>query len=128
MKWLDPMPIDCPVCGGRFPVPAADLRSLRAACPGCGASLAPAGERMLAEEDRICRQIDLLLVAIDLEEHAGLVLTDAELDAARSLGELAGAVAGRLHPAADREARAAELVTEAARRAAPRLLAEAGRL
>src|SRR5262245_24144959 len=108
MKWLDPMPTTCPACGRRFPIRVADLRSLRAACPGCGASLAAAGERMLAEEDRIGQQIDLLLVAIDLEEHAGVVLADGEVDAARSLVDLVRAVTGRLRPAADAEARATE--------------------
>ncbi len=81
---------------------------------------------MLAEEGRVRRQIDLILVAIDLEERAGLILTEAEVDAAQSLGDLAGAVAGRLHPAPDRDGRATELVIEAARRVAPRMLDEAG--
>jgi hypothetical protein len=125
MKWLDPMPTACPACGRRSRVPVAALRSLRATCPRCGASLAAAGQRMLAEETRVGRQIDLVLVAIDLEEHAGLVLTDGEVDAARSLEDLVRAVAGRLPPATDREARATELVAEAARRVAPRLLGEA---
>ena len=125
MKWLDPMPTDCPECGGRFPVPVAALRSLRATCPSCGVSLAMAGERMLAEEGRIGLQIDLLLVAIDLEEHAGLILTDAEVEAAQSLAGMSGAVARRLDPAPDREARATALVAESARRVAPRLLGDA---
>ena len=124
MKWLDPSPTDCPACGGRFPVPVAALRSLRATCPSCGASLAVAGERMLTEEARIGRQFDLLLVAIDLEEHAGLILTDAEVEAAQSLAGLTGAVARRLDPAPDQEARATALVAEAARRVAPRLLGD----
>ena len=82
MKWLDPMPIDCPGCGGRFPVPVAALRSLQATCPSCGASLTANGERMLAEESRIARQVDLILVAIDLEDQTGINLTDAELEGA----------------------------------------------
>src|SRR5262249_43515582 len=86
------------------------------------ASLTAAGERMLAEEDRIGQKIDLLLVALDLEEHAGLVLTEGEVDAARSLEDLVRAAAGPLHPAADCEAGGAELVGEAVRRAAPRVL------
>jgi hypothetical protein len=80
---------------------------------------------MLAGEARIGRQIDLLLVAIDLEEHAGLILTDAEVEAAQSLAGLSGAVARRLDPAPDQDARAAALVAEAARRVAPRLLGDA---
>ena len=116
MKWLDPMPTGCPSCGGRFPVPVAALRSLRAACPGCGASLAATGERMLAEEARFRREVDLFFVALELNEQAGLSLPDSELDAMRSLDDLARAVANHLPPAADREARAAELVAEAARR------------
>src|SRR5579872_896792 len=59
MRWLDPMPTDCPACGGQFPVPVAELRSLRAACPGCGGSLAATGERMIAEEARIGGEVDL---------------------------------------------------------------------
>lgn len=77
---------------------------------------------MLAEEARIDRQMELILVAIDLKEHAGLVLTENEVDAARSLEDLARAVAGQLPSTTDREARATELVAAAARRAAPRLL------
>jgi hypothetical protein len=64
MKWLDPMPTVCPVCADRYPIPVAALRSLRAVCPGCGASLAALGERMLAEEARLSRQVDMLLVAL----------------------------------------------------------------
>ena len=61
MKWRDPMPTNCPACGGKFPISVAALRSLRAACPGCGASLAAAGERMLAEEDRVHREAGRLI-------------------------------------------------------------------
>jgi hypothetical protein len=127
MKWLDPMPTDCPACGGRFPIPVAALRSLQAACPTCGASLAAVGERMLAEEARFRREVDPFLVAFDLDEEAGLGIPDSELDSVRSLDDLARAVACRLPPAADREARAAELVAEAARRSGRAyLLGEAG--
>jgi hypothetical protein len=65
MKWLDPMPANCPACGGRSPVPVAALRSLRATCPDCGASLAPVGERMLAEEARVHREVERLLAKIE---------------------------------------------------------------
>jgi hypothetical protein len=123
MQWLDPMPTNCPACGGQFPIPVAALLSLRAACPGCGASLAKAGEEMLAHEARIHRSYNLLLVACELDRD-GVALSDGELEAAHSLGDLARAVADHLHPVADREARAAELVTEAARRVAPELLSE----
>ncbi len=68
MKWLDPMPIDCLACGGRFPVPVLALRSLQATCPGCGSSLAQVGERMLAEEARVHRQVERLLAEIESEE------------------------------------------------------------
>jgi hypothetical protein len=125
MKWLDPMPTDCLACGGRFPVPVTVLLSLRATCPSCGASLAVVGERMLTEEARIGGQVDLLLVAIDLEEHTGLVLTDAEVETAQSLAGLSSAVARLLDPAPDNDARATALVTESARRVAPRLLGDA---
>jgi hypothetical protein len=108
-------------------VPVAALRSLRATCPGCGAWLAAAGERMLAEEARVGRQVDLIAVAFELDEQTGLVILDSsEFDAAGSLSDLVRVVAGRLPPSADREARAAELVVETARRVAPRLLSEAG--
>ena len=116
VMWLDPMPTDCPSCGGRFPIPVAALRSLRAACPGCCASLSATGERMLAQEARFRREVDPFLVAFDLSEQTDLGIPDSELDAVRSLDDLARAVASRLPPAADREARAAELVAEAARR------------
>ena len=131
---LDPCPIDCPACGGRFPIRAAALRSLRATCPGCGASLAAVGERMLAESARMCQQIDLFWVAFDLHERLGSIILDEPLGATiaddeggagLSLDGLVRAVAGLLLPAADAETRAAELVGEAARRVAPRLLSEA---
>jgi hypothetical protein len=124
MKWLDPMPTDCPACGGRSPVPVAELRSLRATCPGCGASLAAAGERMLAEEVRIGGEVDLFLVGNELRKQFDL--QDDVLLGSRSLEELARAVAVHLDPAGDREARATELVAQTARRVAPLLLSEAG--
>jgi hypothetical protein len=124
MRWLDPMPTDCPACGGRFPIPVAELRSLRAACPGCGASLAASGERMIAEEARIGGEVDLFQVGYELSERYGL--PDDVLLGSRTLGDLAHAVAGRLDQAADREARATEIVAEAARRIAPLLLSETG--
>jgi hypothetical protein len=127
MKWLDPMPTDCPACGSRFPVPVAELRSLRAACPGCGASFAATGERILAEEARFHREVDPFLVAFDLDERAGLGIPDDELDATKSLNDLVRTVTSRLPPAADRELQAAELVAGAARQSGcGYLLAEAG--
>ena len=124
MKWLDPMPTNCPACGGRFRIPVADLRSLRAACPGCGASLAAAGEWMLAEEARFGGEIDLFVVGYELSEQYGLA--DDDLFAARSLSDLARSVAERLDPAADRQERAAEVVADTARRVAPLLLSPTG--
>jgi hypothetical protein len=79
---------------------------------------------MLAEEARIGGEVDLFQVGYELSERFGL--PDDEFLAAGSLGELAHAVAGRLDPAADREARATEIVAEAARRIAPLLLSETG--
>jgi len=79
---------------------------------------------MLREEARIGQKVDLLLVAIDLEEHAGMILSDAEVEAAQSLAGMCNVVAQHLDPAPDREAKAATLVTEAARRVAPRLLGD----
>ncbi|WP_020474763.1 hypothetical protein [Zavarzinella formosa] len=116
MKWADPMTIICPACDGRFPISVAALRSLRAACPGCGASLTAKGEWMLAEEARFRREIAPIVVAFELEEEAGRVIPDNELDAARSLDDLARVVAVNLPPMAGRETRAAELVAAAARR------------
>ena len=116
MKWSDPATIHCPECGGDFPVRVAALRSLRAACPGCDASLAAIGKSMLAEEARFRREVDPLLVAFNLEQQASLGISDSELDAIQSLDDLARAIVGRLSPTADREARAAELVADAARR------------
>jgi hypothetical protein len=127
MKWCDPMPTACPSCGGRFPVPVVALRSLQAACPGCGASLSATGEWMLAEEARFRREVDPFLVALELNEQVPWVIPDSQLDAMRSLDDLARAVIGRLPPAADRQVRAAELVAEAARRSGRAyLLGEAG--
>ena len=126
MKWCDPMPTHCPACGGRFPVAVAALRSLRAACPGCGASLAAVAERMLAEfaldQARFRREIGPFLVGFDLEEEAGLGIPDSELDAVQSLNDLVRVVVAHLPPAVNREARAAELVAEAARRSGCRWL------
>lgn len=120
MKWCDPMPTDCPSCGGHFPIPTAALRSLQAVCPGCGASLAAVAERILAvfaqAQARFEREVGPFLVAFELEEDAGLGIPDSELDATRSLNDLVRSVADRLPPAADRESRAAQLVVEAARR------------
>ncbi len=124
MKWLDPLPTDCPACGGRFLVPVAALRSLRAACPNCGASLAAAGERMLAEEARVGREIDLFNVGYELQEQFGL--PDSVILTAQTLEALARPLADRLGSAVDCEVRAAELVAEIARRVAPLLLIEAG--
>jgi hypothetical protein len=82
---------------------------------------------MLAEEARFRREVDPFLVAFELNEQAGLAIPDSELDAVRTLDDLARAVASRLPPAADRELRAAELVAEAARRSGRAyLLGEAG--
>jgi hypothetical protein len=124
MRWLDPMPTDCPACGGQSPISVVALRSLRAACPRCGASLAAKGERMLAEEARIGGEVELFMVGYELSEQYGL--RDDELVTFRTLGDLARAVAGCLDPAADREARAAEIVAEVAGRVAPLLLREDG--
>lgn len=124
MKWHDPLPTDCHACGGRFPVPVAALRSFRADCPDCGASFAAIGEWMLAEEQRIGREIDRYRVGYELQKQYGLphevILT------AQTLGELALLLVDRLDAAVDREVRAVELVTETARRIAPSLLNEVG--
>ena len=120
IKWVNPMPTNCPACGKRFPIPVASLKSLRATCPGCAASLAAVGEDMLAEEARFRREVGLFEVAFELAEQGAI--TDSEVDAARSLEDLARFVAARLPSAAAREARAAELVSEVARRIAPQLV------
>ena len=114
MKWLDPAPINCSACGGQFLIPVADLRSLQAFCPGCGASHAAIGKSMLAQEARFRREVDPFLVAFNLEEETHLGIPDSELDAIQSLDDLGRAVFGRLSPAADREAKAAEIVANAA--------------
>ena len=125
MKWRDPAPIDCHACGDQSLVAVAALRLLRAACPQCGASFAAVGERMLAEERRIGREISRVGVAFELDEQTGLVvLDDSEFDSGRPLRDVIRIVARLLHPAADREEQAARLVTEAARRVAPTLLGE----
>ena len=124
MRWLDPMPTDCPSCGGQFPISVADLRALRAVCPGCGGSLAAKGERMLAEEARIGGEIDLFNVAYELSEPYDL--QDDVLLGSRTLEDIAHAVAGRLDQSPDRETRATEIVVEVARRLAPLLLSENG--
>lgn len=127
MKYRDPQPTVCSECDRRFSVSVAALRSLRAVCPGCGATLAAIGESMLQEEARIGRQIDLIIVSLALDEQNGWAITDsADRSEELSLDGLIHSVAALLHPAADREARATELVTEVARRVAPRLLSEAG--
>jgi hypothetical protein len=127
MKWLDPMPTDCPACGDRFSIPVDALRSLQAVCPGCGASLAATGESMLSVEARFKREVGPILVGVEVEERTGMRIPDSVFDAEPSLNVLVRAVADRLPPAADREAKAAELVVEAARRSGSSwLLGEAG--
>jgi hypothetical protein len=93
--------------------------SLWAVCPGCGASLASAGEERLRWYAGYRRAVDLFVVGYELQIAAGVDLSDSEVDAARSLGDLTRAVATHLPRAADE---AAELVTEVARRVAPDLL------
>lgn len=121
MKWSPTQKVVCAGCGGSFVVPTPDLLSLQAICPGCGTSLAGAGEEQLKWYAGYCREIDLFFVGYELQQ-AGVDLSDGEVEAAQSLEDLAGAVAGCLPQSADREARAAEIVTDAARRFAPRLL------
>jgi hypothetical protein len=79
---------------------------------------------MLAHEARVRHEVDLVRVGYEL--HLKYGLPDLEIIAARTLGDFALSVAYRLRPAADREARATEIVTETARRVAPALLGEAG--
>ena len=116
MKWMDPMPIDCPACGNQFPIPVEDLRSLSATCPNCGASFKEIGERMLASENQTNQLLDLFLIVKDLEEHDGPVLSNSELDSVNSLEELVCAVANHFPPDLDRMAKAKERVMEAVRR------------
>jgi hypothetical protein len=122
MKWPATIKTVCAACDHRFPIPTADLLSLEAVCPGCGASLASAGEEHLRWSAGYRREIDLFMVGYELQTAAGVELSDSEVFAARSLEDLTCAVAGRLPPAADREARAVELVTQTARQVAPDLL------
>ena len=79
---------------------------------------------MLAEEVRIGGEVDLFLVGYELSEQYDL--PDDVLLGSRTLEDLARAVADRLDQAGDGEARAAEVVTEIARRVAPLLLREDG--
>jgi hypothetical protein len=82
---------------------------------------------MLAEETRFRREVDPIVVAFELTWETGLALPDSELEAARSLDDLARTVAGHLPPGAGREVRAAELVAGAARRSGRAyMLGEAG--
>ena len=128
MKWRDPLPVTCPSCDRGILAGVADLRSLQATCPRCGGSLAANGEWMIAEEARlrpvIDRAVDMCQVIMYVEDHTGLAFPPGD-DAVESLEDLVQVLAGRLDGTGDREARAAELVAEAARRVAPRLLSEA---
>lgn len=81
---------------------------------------------MLAREEEWGRLWDLVGVVADLHEHAGIMLTDDEVEAVKTLADLSAAVARHTAPAPDREARAGALVTEAARRVAPRLVGDGG--
>jgi hypothetical protein len=122
MKWAATAKIECAACGGSFTIPTADLLSLLAVCPGCGASLASAGEERLTRHAEYCHKIDLFNVWYELLTEEGIDLSESEVDAAQSLEDLTRAVASRLPPAEDCEARAAELVTKVAERVAPELL------
>jgi len=123
---MDPAPIKCSECGGTFPVTVAALKSLRAVCAGCAASLAAVGEGMFAEEARIGRQIDLFHVALELDERNGWNVLDTHDESEWTLEGLARSVVGFLPPTAGGIAAATELVAETARRVAPRLLSEVG--
>jgi hypothetical protein len=76
---------------------------------------------MRATAAKIGGLIDLANVAMELEDLAGLALTDRELAPVQSLEDLIRLVASRLHPVPESEARAAELVARAAQRVAPHL-------
>jgi hypothetical protein len=99
--------------------------SLRAVCPGCGASLASAGKERLTWYAGYCREINLFFVGYELQTVEGIDLSDSEVETAQSLEDLTRAVANRLPPGPDREARAVELVTKVARRVDSDLLSAA---
>src|SRR5262249_45097524 len=115
MRFLDPLPTTCVGCSAKSPQRVADLLSLRARCPACGASLGEVGRRMRALLDEAGTVFSLVEIALGLEDGQGVTISNAELEGVTTLRQLAAAVQRHLPPGPESEQRSVELVTAAAR-------------
>jgi len=76
MRFIDPMPYNCPACGVDAVLPVRELLSLSAHCPACGAALDEIGlgmRRLVDDNISFFHGVDIIMY---LENHLGIQIPD----------------------------------------------------
>lgn len=88
MYFQNPLNTLCPACGDESQQNVADLVSLSAHCPKCGASLSSTGLEIRKAHDAWSTHCLKLELALSLEEHLTGAISDEELEPIATLADL----------------------------------------
>jgi hypothetical protein len=99
MKYLDPMPVECPQCGKTREYPAADLRNFRAVCYECNYDLTSIGKEMREGEAYWAYiLIDLIDFVLKLEEKLKIQYKDSEIVQLKTFDDMFHLTLSKLPP------------------------------
>jgi hypothetical protein len=116
MILIDPCLVTCGRCNAESMQRLADFLGLRSTCPTCGAPLDGLGLQTRAICDSFGELCTRGTIEFELEEMLGEEISDAKLEHAHTLRDIACVIQCRLPPGFDQEARSISLVREAAKR------------
>ncbi len=88
MKFDNPLRLDCPGCGASLTIPLPEVVGLRARCPHCGQSLRELGRSMRQHATAMAAYFVAWETVWIFESRHGFTTTDAEVEGARTPGQL----------------------------------------
>lgn len=89
MKYLDPLPVECPHCRETREYSVEDLRNFRAICPVCNYDLTSVGKKMRETEAYWAYvMLDLVDFILKLESKLPIQYEDKEVENLKTLDEV----------------------------------------
>ncbi len=80
MYYLDPLPTQCDKCGRKDKYDIEVLRSLKATCNTCGASLSSTGESINKNLEGVRSFADLIVLVMAIDDKLNLDICDEDLE------------------------------------------------
>lgn len=88
MKFIDPMPYDCPVCGHEASKTVQELISEKAVCDACSASLGAIGRQMNELIDKNSAFYYVIMLVMRIETNLGIEVPDEAIEKVRPWGQM----------------------------------------